>query len=139
MMRHSTQAGMQARTQARTQAEIQAEIQAQTRAKTRVAGLCAAMVLATFPLASAALETAEAKHVNVLGRAWSVEPAEEAPGFYRATRLNNEMEPFRPPAVLSVRQAIRAIKGATGCSANLDTIYRTISGSYYTTLICPQN
>jgi hypothetical protein len=95
-------------------------------------------MLATLPMASAALETAEPKQVTVLGRAWVVEPAKEAPGFYRATRLNSEMAPFRPPAVLSVRQAIRAIKGATGCSANLDTIYRTISGSYYATLICPQ-
>ncbi len=127
MMRHSTQANTQATTQARTQV------------RTRATALCAALVLATLPQASAALETAEAKQVTVLGRAWIVEPAEEAPGFYRATRLNNEMEPFRPPAVLSVRQAIRAIKGATGCSANLDTIYRTISGSYYATLICPQN
>jgi hypothetical protein len=119
MMRHSTQAT--------------------TRANTRATALCAALMLATLPLASAALETEEAKQVTVLGRDWIVEPAKEAPGFYRATRLNNEVEPFRPPAILSVRQAIRAIKGATGCSANLDTIYRTISGAYYATLICPQN
>ena len=130
MMRHSAQASTQASSQTTQQPTKRAQIQARA--------LCAAVMLAALPISSNALGAAEPKQVTVLGRNWVVEPAEEAPGYYRATRLNREMAPFRPPAVLSVRQAIRAIKGATGCSANLDTIYRTISGSYYATLICPQ-
>ncbi|MEP2715312.1 hypothetical protein [Pseudophaeobacter sp.] len=99
--------------------------------------LCLALMTSLMPLAAAAKDAEEAKQVSVLGRTWVVAPAEEAPGFHRATRLNTEMLPFRPPAVLSVRQAIRAFRGATGCSANIDTIYRDISGDYFATLICP--
>jgi len=105
--------------------------------------LCLGLVLAVAaslpPLAASAKDTAETKSVSVLGRTWHVSPAEEAPGFYRATRLNTELLPKRPPAVLSVRQAIRAFHSATGCSANRDTLYRDISGSYFATLICPQD
>lgn len=109
------------------------------RQKTLATALSAALLAASLPTGSIALEAETAKQVTVLGRNWIVAPAEEAPGFHHATRLNSELQPFRPPAVLSVRQALRAYRGATGCSANLDTIYRSISGSYYATLICPRN
>lgn len=101
--------------------------------------LCTALLATNLPTVSTALDDGVAKQVTVLGRDWVVSTAEEAPGFYRATRLNTELLPFRPPAVLSVRQALKAFHLATGCSASRDTIYRRISGSYYATLICPKS
>lgn len=103
---------------------------------TRSLVLAAAFLSAMLPLAAQA-KGEEHKQVTVFGRTWIVGPADEAPGRYRATRLNPELDPFRPPAMLDVRQAVRAYKAATGCSANIDTIFRSISGSYYAVLICP--
>lgn len=103
------------------------------------AALCAALISASFPTGTIALEDGLTKQVTVLGRDWIVGPAEEDPGLHKATRLNAEMLPFRPPAVLTARQALRAFRSATGCSANLDTFYRSINGSYYAVLICSQN
>lgn len=102
------------------------------------AALCLALVGGLMPMATQAKDSAADKQVTVLGRSWIVAPAEEAPGFYRATRLNTELYPKRPPAVLSARQAVRAFHRATGCSANLDTLYRDITGTYFAALICPQ-
>ncbi|CUH87535.1 hypothetical protein PH5382_01464 [Phaeobacter sp. CECT 5382] len=101
-----------------------------------ILALCACLMT---PLAApqAAAKEGDITQVTVLGRIWHVSPVAETPGLYRANRQNAELLPFRPPAVLSVRQAIRAFRGATGCSVNLDSMYRTISGPYYATLICP--
>ncbi|WP_122073329.1 hypothetical protein [Pseudophaeobacter sp. EL27] len=102
------------------------------------AALCLLLTCALMPMATAAKEAEAAKQVTVLGRTWVVAPAAEAPGFYHATRLNVELLPERPPAVLSARQAVRAFRHATGCSANLDTLYRDITGTYFASLICPR-
>ena len=102
-----------------------------------VAALAVTLASSLMPQAVTAQE--EAKQVTVLGRNWVVAPAEQAPGFHRAIRLNEALLPHRPPAVLSARQAVRAFRGATGCSANIDTLYRDITGAYYATLICPRN
>lgn len=102
------------------------------------AALCLLLTSALMPMATAAKEAEAAKQVTVLGRTWVVAPAAKAPGFHHATRLNVELLPERPPAVLSARQAVRAFRHATGCSANLDTLYRDITGTYFAALICPR-
>jgi len=102
------------------------------------AALCLLLTSALMPLATAAKEAEAAKQVTVLGRSWVVAPAAQMPGFHRATRLNAELLPKRPPAVLSARQAVRAFRSATGCNANLDTLYRDITGTYFATLACPR-
>ena len=38
--------------------------------------------------------------------------------------------------MLTARQAVRAIRTATGCSVNLDTMVRNITGTYYAQVIC---
>ncbi|MVO16003.1 hypothetical protein [Parasedimentitalea huanghaiensis] len=97
--------------------------------------LAATLGLALTPLAQA--KEAPGKHVTVLGRNWVVTAVEDAPGRYRAERLNVELIPFRPPAMIGSRQAVRAFKAATGCSANIDTLVQSIDGSYSAQMICP--
>lgn len=97
--------------------------------------LATALGLALTPLAQA--KGVEGKQVAVLGRNWIVTAVEDAPGRYRAQRLNVELLPFRPPAMIGSRQAARAFKAATGCSANIDTMVQSIDGSYFAQMICP--
>lgn len=111
---------------------------ARTAAQALTLGLCLTLATCLMPTGSGAKEASAEKHVTVLGRNWVVAPAEQAPGLYRAVRLNTELQPNRPPAVLSARQAVRAFRKATGCSANLDSLYRDITGAYFATLICPR-
>ncbi|OIQ44862.1 MAG: hypothetical protein BM558_06100 [Roseobacter sp. MedPE-SW] len=101
------------------------------------AALCLSVASGLMPITTQAKDLEADKQVTVLGRSWVVAPTEEVPGFYSATRLNTELRPKRPPAVLSARQAVRAFHRATGCSANLDTLYRDITGTYFSALICP--
>jgi hypothetical protein len=102
------------------------------------AALCLTLATCLMPTGSVANEAPAAKQVTVLGRNWVVAPVEQSPGLYRAVRLNTELLPKRPPAVLSARQAIRAFRRATGCRANLNALYRDITGAYFATLICPR-
>lgn len=78
------------------------------------------------------------KQVSVFGRDWLVWNSARVPGEHVARRQNLEQQPFRSPAILSVRQAVRAYNAATGCTANYDSLYRTDNGDYHVTLICPQ-
>ena len=94
------------------------------------AALCAALA------APVLAKGVEGTQVTVLGRDWVVAPVEDMAGRYNATRLNREHLPFRPPAVLTARQAVRALRAATGCSVNLDTMVRDITGTYYAQMIC---
>lgn len=94
------------------------------------AGFCS-----TLAPASAVAEQVGTQ-VEVLGRTWLVAWADDRPRHVSATRMNLEHQPFRPPAVLSARQAVRAMRAATGCSVNLDSLLRSISGTYYGQLIC---
>ena len=98
--------------------------------------LAAALAVTMVPLAQA--KEVEGKQVTVLGRDWVVTPVEDTPGQFRARRLNVELIPFRAPAMIGSRQATRAFKAATGCSANIDTMVKSIDGSYYAQMICPQ-
>ena len=97
--------------------------------------LAATLAMAMTPMAQAT--EIKAKQVTVLGRNWVVTPVKDAPGRFRATRLNVELLPFRPSAMIGARQATRAFKAATGCSANIDTMVKSIDGSYYARMICP--
>ena len=103
--------------------------------------MTAALGAAMLP-GSAHAADREAKQVTVYGRQWIVTPTKSAlkgkhPGQYRATRLNTELLPFRPPAVLSARQAAEAFQAATGCRPGENRMVRSISGDYYTTMTCP--
>ncbi|AHD01673.1 hypothetical protein [Leisingera methylohalidivorans] len=98
------------------------------------AALCGPLCAALAPAASA--KDAEGTVVSVLGRHWAVFPVADAAGRYSATRMNLEHLPFRPPAVLTARQAVRALRAATGCSVNIDTMVRNITGTYYAQMIC---
>ncbi|MEK0162511.1 hypothetical protein VWX35_12660 [Phaeobacter sp. A36a-5a] len=83
--------------------------------------------------------------VNVLGRSWHVAPevtdtgrnTGSATGRYMAQRQNAELQPFRPPAVLTARQAVRAFHAATGCRVRVETMVRSINGTYFARLACP--
>ncbi|MGR3762004.1 hypothetical protein ACUXV3_18050 [Roseobacteraceae bacterium NS-SX3] len=97
----------------------------------------AAALAAALPLYAAAQEQTAAQ-VTVLGRVWTVAPVAETSGSYVAVRHNTELLPFRPPAVPKVRQAMRAFRAATGCTAHYPTMVKSISGAYYARLICPR-
>ncbi|APG48178.1 hypothetical protein [Phaeobacter porticola] len=84
----------------------------------------------------------EVKSVHVLGRTWHVAALEADEGArlktprYTAVRQNAELDAFRPPAVLSAKQAVRAFHAATGCRANISTMVRSIDGTYIAQLVC---
>lgn len=117
---------------------------------TLATALSTALILSLSPGALDA-QPIDPQQVSVLGRNWVVAPVEamektafkapvQAPaGYYQATRLNTELLPFRAPAILSARQAVRAFRAATGCTPDLDSLYRSISGTYYAALTCPEN
>lgn len=88
--------------------------------------------------AQAEKTTAETKQVIILGRDWLVWPSRLVEGEVVARRQNLELLPERAPSLLTVRQAMRAYRSATGCTANYDTMYRTDNGDYHAVLICPQ-
>lgn len=100
------------------------------------AALMMSMAMASSAVAEA--PAGEIKKITVLGREWLVWPSTRVPGEHVARRQNVELLPKRPPAVLTVRQAMRAYRGATGCTANYDVMYRTDNGDYHTVLICPR-
>lgn len=76
--------------------------------------------------------------VTVWGRVWTITQPEDKPGFYKAVRDDNNLNPFGPPARLRTHQAIRAFHAATGCRAVYSTMYQTISGAFYAQLDCPR-
>ena len=86
--------------------------------------------------ASGAPAGAPPTSVEVWGRHWTVAPVEEQPGLFSATRDNNNLDPFGPPARLRTHQAIRAYARATGCRVNLDSMYQLITGVFFAKLHC---
>ncbi|TDK52126.1 hypothetical protein [Antarcticimicrobium luteum] len=75
--------------------------------------------------------------VTVWGRVWTVSQPQDKPGFFRAVRDNNNLNPYGPPARLRTHQAIRAFHAATGCRAVYATMYQNISGEVFSQLDCP--
>ncbi|GHG93561.1 hypothetical protein [Pseudodonghicola xiamenensis] len=106
--------------------------------------LCAALALA-LPLLSAPqlsagplfTTTPEAQVVTVWGRNWTVAPDANKPGFWRATRDWNNLDPFGQPARLRTAQAMQAFHAATGCKAIYSSMYQTITGDVLSELDCP--
>jgi|GEM_PF-3479772 hypothetical protein len=102
---------------------------------------CLCCALGTGISAASPIVAAEhaPKKVTVLGRDWHVVPSESHPGRYEATRLNHELAPFRPPAMIGARQAARAFRAATGCQLKRNSLVKTISGTYIGALRCPSD
>lgn len=81
---------------------------------------------------------APATYVTAWGRIWTVTPVPEKPGFYKAVRDDNDLDPFGPPAMPRTHQAMRAIRVATGCRTDYASMYQTISGAFFARVNCPR-
>lgn len=93
-----------------------------------------AMVTATVSTPVAAKD--ESKSVFVLSRTWAVTKVSDEPVIYRATRDNNNLNPFGPPPRLRTIQAIAAIRQATGCRPIVASMYQNISGQFFSQVSC---
>ena len=78
----------------------------------------------------------ETKSVFVMSRTWAVTQISDAPVVYRATRDNNNLNPFGPPPRLRTLQAIAAIQQATGCTPIRGSMYQNISGQFFSQVSC---
>ena len=76
------------------------------------------------------------KSVSVFSRTWAVTQVSDAPVVYRATRDNNNLNPFGPPPRLRTLQAIAAIQQATGCKPITASMYQNISGQFFSQVSC---
>ncbi|WP_170371996.1 hypothetical protein [Ruegeria arenilitoris] len=76
------------------------------------------------------------KTVSVMSRTWAVTQVADAPVVYRATRDNNNLNPFGPPPRLRTVQAIAAIQQATGCKVIRSSMYQNISGQFFSQVSC---
>ena len=100
--------------------------------------LLALAAVATLTVAPSAPAVAkeETKSVVVLSRTWAVTQVAEEPVIYRATRDNNNLNPFGPPPRLRTVQAIAAIQQATGCKVIRSSMYQNISGQFFSQVSC---
>lgn len=78
----------------------------------------------------------ETRSVFVMSRTWAVTQVSDAPVVYRATRDNNNLNPFGPPPRLRTIQAIAAIQQATGCRPIVASMYQNISGQFFSQVSC---
>ena len=78
----------------------------------------------------------ETKSVFVMSRTWAVTQVSEEPVIYRATRDNNNLNPFGPPPRLRTIQAMAAIQKATGCKPIYTSMYQNISGQFFSQVSC---
>ena len=78
----------------------------------------------------------ETKSVFVMSRTWAVTQVSDAPVVYRATRDNNNLNPFGPPPRLRTIQAMAAIQAATGCAPIRASMYQNISGQFFSQVSC---
>ncbi|GAA6158776.1 MULTISPECIES: hypothetical protein [Ruegeria] len=76
------------------------------------------------------------KSVSVFSRTWAITQVSDAPVVYRATRDNNNLNPFGPPPRLRTLQAIAAIQQATGCTPIRGSMYQNISGQFFSQVSC---
>lgn len=97
--------------------------------------LAAVTGLAAFGVAPVAAKE-ETKSVFVMSRTWAVTQVSDAPVVYRATRDNNNLNPFGPPPRLRTVQAIAAIQKATGCKVIVPSMYQNISGQFFSQVSC---
>ncbi|WP_171100480.1 MULTISPECIES: hypothetical protein [unclassified Ruegeria] len=97
--------------------------------------LCCTLGLsAVFSAPVAAAE--DTKSVTVFTRTWAVTQVADEPVIYRATRDNNNLNPFGRPAMLRTTQAIAAIQQATGCKVIVNSMYQNISGQFFSQVNC---
>ncbi len=99
---------------------------------TALAVLAACSTVATGP----AEAKEESKSVYVMSRTWAVTQVSDEPVVYRATRDNNNLNPFGPPPRLRTVQAIAAIQQATGCKVIRSSMYQNISGQFFSQVSC---
>ncbi|SLN72581.1 hypothetical protein [Ruegeria meonggei] len=78
----------------------------------------------------------ETKSVFSMSRTWAVTQVSDSPVVYRATRDNNNLNPFGPPPRLRTVQAIAAIQQATGCKPIVASMYQNISGQFFSQVSC---
>ncbi len=97
--------------------------------------MAAIATLAVAPTAPA-IAKEETRSVVVLSRTWAVTQVADAPVIYRATRDNNNLNPFGPPPRLRTLQAIAAIQQATGCKPIVASMYQNISGQFFSQVSC---
>ncbi|WP_171178029.1 MULTISPECIES: hypothetical protein [unclassified Ruegeria] len=97
-----------------------------------IAAFAASATLFTSPLSA----KEETKSVFVMSRTWAVTQVSDAPVVYRATRDNNNLNPFGPPPRLRTLQAIAAIQQATGCKPIVASMYQNISGQFFSQVSC---
>ncbi len=96
----------------------------------------AAVATLTVAPSSPAVAKEETKSVVVLSRTWAVTQVADEPVIYRATRDNNNLNPFGPPPRLRTLQAIAAIQQATGCRPIVASMYQNISGQFFSQVSC---
>ncbi|WP_424832804.1 hypothetical protein [Ruegeria sp.] len=96
----------------------------------------ATVVGLTSMVAAPVVAKDETKTVNVLSRTWEVTQVTDAPVVYRATRDNNNLNPFGPPPRTRTAQAIAAIQAATGCKVIFSSMYQNISGQFFSQVSC---
>lgn len=102
--------------------------------------LCAALALsacAELPASLGAPAGTEVRQVTVWSRVWTVRPEAGKPGYWRASRDWNNLNPYGPPARLRTHQAMRAFRAATGCAPVYTSMYQTITGDVLSQLSCP--
>lgn len=78
-----------------------------------------------------------AKHVEVMGRIWTVQANTDRSNAFIAWRDNNNLNPFGRPVALRTPQAVTALETATGCKVVPGRIYQTTSARYYADMACP--
>lgn len=103
----------------------------------RATGLVIATIAGLSALnATPAAAKEETKSVFVMSRTWAVTQVSDTPVVYRATRDNNNLNPFGPPPRLRTVQAIAAIQQATGCKPIVASMYQNISGQFFSQVSC---
>lgn len=98
--------------------------------------LALAAVVGLTALEATPVAAKETKSVSVMSRTWAITQVADTPVVFRATRDNNNLNPFGPPPRLRTIQAIAAIQAATGCKPIVASMYQNISGQFFSQVSC---
>lgn len=79
---------------------------------------------------------ATTRHVQVLGRTWTVYPVEDQTAVYVAQRDNLDLNPFGAPSARRTPQAVRAIELATGCKVVRPSLQQDSSARFFARVNC---
>lgn len=77
------------------------------------------------------------KTVVVRGRTWTIEQGKKRPNSFRASRDNNNLNPFVSPAAPLPPQAVSAIQQATGCKVIPSSMWENPSAVFFADVTCP--